>query len=157
MGEEGLRKAASWCGFSASLCTFVLGIIHICFISVSIVWPSSHEKVTTDVNTSWRLRLFTFAPDAMCDIWTPVVMGLIGMVVHLTQYNCKTITDNYVRFFIYHFLTGLFGALGYRGGLGILVSIPLWLCCLLSLMCAFTCDGNASLRLETKMPFSSQS
>lgn len=147
MPESLLKQIARWTGLVASIGLFVLGVFHVCFSHAHIVWPEG--KITDDVNADpWRGRLFTFQPDAFADIWTPMVMGIAGVTVHFQTFACDIIGASFLHYFIYQFLSGLIGSIGYRGGLGILISVLPFLSAAFSLACYFVDNDRASLKLS---------
>lgn len=47
-------------------------------------------------------------------------------------------------------IMGLFATIGYRGGLGIIFSIPVWITCLFSFLAFVLCDDTADLNIAWK-------
>eukprot|EP00917_Polyrhabdina_sp_WS-2016_P031342 GHVP01066889.1.p1 GENE.GHVP01066889.1~~GHVP01066889.1.p1 ORF type:complete len:339 (+),score=38.97 GHVP01066889.1:490-1506(+) len=153
-GKETTAKVARWLGFVASCCTISIGLARIFTSGASLSWPNNN--FTSDVNeVSWRFRLFTFAPDPFADVWTPMVMGVLGVFAHLKGLDrlekiTTFISKNFTHYFLWHFLSYMFGGIGYQGGWGIIFSIPSILAAILSFALIFFHNVSAKLDLEAK-------
>lgn len=102
--------------------------------------------------------------DFAVDHWTPVVFGFVGWLMHFESFSCARVLGSFSRFLVrpfitsfsytcnqvFNFVMGLFATIGYRGGLGIIFSIPIWICCLFSLLAYLICDDSADLNLAWK-------
>ncbi|EZG46744.1 putative transmembrane protein [Gregarina niphandrodes] len=147
---EPLLKAARWVGLSSSLLTLVLGVVHLCRQHVSIHWPSKiHAAFLDDVQqAAWRTRVFTLAPDYFLECWTPVLVGLIGVACHSNYFRLtQKVTSNFGFYFVFLMIQALFANIGYRGGLGILVSVVSFVAALLALIAGFM-ERSASAALQ---------
>lgn len=147
--QEQIQKVARWSGLIASLLVLLVGIVNIATSNAHCKWPA--DGFTDDVNYStWRMALFTFEPSVFVDKWTPIFFGLIGTFCHYVQFDLKIITRNFIRFFVFHVISGLFACIGYCGGLGILCSVVVWFTCLMSLIAGIM-NGDAQASLELSM------
>ena len=95
------------------------------------------NNFTKDYNRgTWRLAMFSFAPDVFVDIWTPFVMGIISILCHFGEFGLEWMCKTYAHFFVWNFVHALFGQIGYSGVVGIIASSLTLLCTLFSLICA---------------------
>eukprot|EP01054_Gregarina_sp_Poly1_P001248 Gregarina_sp_Poly_1__1247@NODE_1302_length_4433_cov_312_071461_g846_i1_p3_GENE_NODE_1302_length_4433_cov_312_071461_g846_i1NODE_1302_length_4433_cov_312_071461_g846_i1_p3_ORF_typecomplete_len159_score0_08TERT_thumb/PF17984_1/2_7e03TERT_thumb/PF17984_1/0_13SLATT_3/PF18184_1/1_6SLATT_3/PF18184_1/3_7e02DUF4818/PF16089_5/2_5e03DUF4818/PF16089_5/0_31DUF4818/PF16089_5/6_4e03_NODE_1302_length_4433_cov_312_071461_g846_i128333309 len=149
---NGLTVISRWLGLISSVCTVVLGIVHLVTIDASVRWPSGRNFIRDVQAETWRYPLFTFRPDPFFDIWTPFVFGVLGIMAHIRQFPtiCK-ITGNFLRYFVFLFTSALFANLGYRGGLGIICGSVALLAALFALITFFACDDSACLDLSIGM------
>jgi len=143
-------KIVAWISMISSCLVFIVGIFRICASGASVSWnPNSFEA---DHNMlSWRVKLFSFDPNILADAWTPMIMGLLGIVFHLknSPTHAEPLSKTYWRIFWYHLAMGLFGCIGYAGNLGIIFSGVVFLACLLQLIAAIICgDKKPSLELQ---------
>lgn len=153
MAAEGAKLFAqitSWLGFICGCLTLVVW----CFLlpAVSPRINVSSRDFIKDVNKeTWRLAVFSFAPEVFIDFWTPFVMGVISILCHLDRFKLDWICKSFLQFFLWNFILALFGNIGYSGGIGIIVASFTLLTTLLSLLCVFVCDKDqsASLHLST--------
>ncbi|EZG50496.1 putative transmembrane protein [Gregarina niphandrodes] len=147
--KNAVQAATSWIGFVASCLTLLLGIFHVCNVKARIKWPSG--SVIEDVQWStWRAPLFTFTPDMFFDVWTPFFFGLLGCLAHLSQFSLvNRIAKDFIHYFVFLMIQGLFGNIGYDGGMGIIVSGFTFLAALFSLISFFMDqEAQASLNLN---------
>eukprot|EP01053_Blabericola_migrator_P000194 Blabericola_migrator_1__193@NODE_1051_length_5591_cov_140_882513_g723_i0_p3_GENE_NODE_1051_length_5591_cov_140_882513_g723_i0NODE_1051_length_5591_cov_140_882513_g723_i0_p3_ORF_typecomplete_len158_score13_27Phage_holin_1/PF04531_13/34Phage_holin_1/PF04531_13/26Formdeh_trans/PF09163_11/1_5Formdeh_trans/PF09163_11/2_2e03DUF2231/PF09990_9/25DUF2231/PF09990_9/5_7e02FeoB_associated/PF12669_7/8_1e03FeoB_associated/PF12669_7/0_75_NODE_1051_length_5591_cov_140_882513_g723_i050355508 len=143
-----LAVVAKWTGLISSVLTVVLGFVHLVRIDARVKWPSGF--IDDDQQGTWRAPLFTFQPDAFFDIWTPMVLGVMGIMAHIKQFPnlCAMLTKDFTRYFIYLLVTALFGNLGYNGGLGIIVGAVTLLAALFALISIFVDNSTACLDLS---------
>eukprot|EP01056_Protomagalhaensia_sp_Gyna25_P000878 Protomagalhaensia_sp_Gyna_25__877@NODE_1422_length_1850_cov_541_589729_g1147_i0_p2_GENE_NODE_1422_length_1850_cov_541_589729_g1147_i0NODE_1422_length_1850_cov_541_589729_g1147_i0_p2_ORF_typecomplete_len158_score16_54_NODE_1422_length_1850_cov_541_589729_g1147_i06731146 len=143
-----LNLVAKWTGLISSVLTLVLGLVHIIKIDARVHWPNG-SFIDDNQAGSWRWPLFTFQPDRFFDIWTPFLLGLLGVMAHIRQFpNICKLTKDFVRYFIFLFIVALFGNLGYNGGLGIIVGSVTLLAALFVLIVIFVNNENACLDLS---------
>ncbi|EZG46749.1 putative transmembrane protein [Gregarina niphandrodes] len=150
MGMEPLLTAARWAGLASSALTVVLGIVHLTHQEASIDWPSKIGMgFIDDVQAlHWRSSFFTLNPDTFLDVWGPVIMGVIGLVCHSIHFQTlQKVTSNFGFYFSFLMIQGLFGNIGYSGGMGILVSAVSFLAALLALIAVFA-DRSADAGLH---------
>ncbi|KAH0487769.1 MAG: uncharacterized protein KVP18_000294 [Porospora cf. gigantea A] len=131
----------------------MLGLLHIMNIQAHLRWQKSSLR---DPNAAlWRERGFSLAPDVLCeapgarhpvDTWAPLALGLFAVLIHTHE----TIICNFRRFVIFNVLLNLFGVMGYEGAVGLMCSVPVWLCLLFAVPCAVFAEGNPSLELLKK-------
>lgn len=147
-----LKKITKWFGFVSSVLVLILGFVHVCSSKAYIRFPHHPWKFCDDLALiTWKLPLFSLDPNLFFDHWTPMVMGLIGTFIQFEMFGCPQILGSMLKYFIWNMFLGLFGCIGYRGGLGILFSIPVWVTCLLTLICHFICDDNCHLKIPLKV------
>jgi len=150
---KGYVKAVAWISLIASFLVVVVGVFRVCGSGAHIVW--NKINFTSDTNKQyWRDPLFSVTLDVLADSWTPLVMGCIGCVFHLKDGTARLdpLRKNYKRFFVYHFVMGMVGCIGYAGNLGIIFSSVVFLACLLQLIAIFVCkDGVTCLQFSAEM------
>eukprot|EP00922_Rhytidocystis_sp_ex-Travisia-forbesii_P027971 GHVS01041049.1.p1 GENE.GHVS01041049.1~~GHVS01041049.1.p1 ORF type:complete len:354 (-),score=79.43 GHVS01041049.1:600-1661(-) len=170
-----LAPVTLWVCFTSSLLTILLGFVVIFASGASIHWPTTvaivdtvtlHSSATpsfssfpsssssaflTDVNQLyWRQRLFSFTPSVLIDKFTPLLMGILSLLIHthpFTYQPVRTLTLSFARLFGWTLCVALWGNLGYAGGLGIVVGTVTLLASLLCFISMWACDGPASLNL----------
>lgn len=148
MSMDVVQASARWIGAISSVLTFVLGIVHIVTYPASVSWPDG--GFLDDVNAwSWR-SLFTFAPSVIATQWTPLLFGILGILMHMDKKYLQWGTATFAHYFVFNFVKGLFADIAYAGGLGIIFSVVTWITCLLCLICYFLADENASLGLTVR-------
>jgi len=136
-------KIVAWISMISSCLVFIVGIFRICASGAHVSWTST--KFDADSNLlNWRTKLFSFDPNILADAWTPMIMGLLGIVFHLKNAPTHTepFSNTYWRLFWYHLAMALFGCIGYAGNLGIICSVVVLLACLLQLIAAIICGDN---------------
>mmetsp|Transcript_90711 Transcript_90711/g.234225 ORF Transcript_90711/g.234225 Transcript_90711/m.234225 type:complete len:156 (-) Transcript_90711:323-790(-) len=129
--------------FVASMLTLAVGVI---YLILKLENASVHFYdcgfVTADCNDPWR-RVFTLSPIVLLDLWTPVIMGLLGITIHIRSLLICNIEEsllphNYVQYGFFMLVTALCGNFGYCGKFGVLVgilsSISVFLCIMAKLM-----------------------
>merc|ERR1712187_1026337 len=88
-----------------------------------------------DCNMHWRLFL-SITPNVLLDIWLPLVIGIIGMGIHVESFKLAAMEVvhpvNYVQYVLFMIVTAFFANFGYYGQFGIIVA-------LFSLFCAVAC------------------
>eukprot|EP00922_Rhytidocystis_sp_ex-Travisia-forbesii_P006233 GHVS01009033.1.p1 GENE.GHVS01009033.1~~GHVS01009033.1.p1 ORF type:complete len:179 (+),score=15.77 GHVS01009033.1:464-1000(+) len=127
--------------------TIILGFISIFTKSASL---SVNMGFADDANNrgSWRMALFSLTPSVFVDTWTPIVMGFVTTLVNFPSFNCRMISGNFARMFVWLFVVAMFGNLGYSGGIGIIVGSFTFLADLFCLVTALLHDGPANLELS---------
>jgi len=63
--------------------------------------------------------VFTFTPEAFVEIWTPIVLGMIALSIHIKSLKIQWIAENWTRVFVFWLILTFFGTFGYAGNLGI--------------------------------------
>jgi len=148
-------KIVAWISMISSCLVLIVGLFRICASGAHVAW--NNNNATFDTNSlSWRMTLFSFDPNILADAWTPIIMGLVGIVFHLK--NAPTLVEplskTYWRLFWYHLTMGLFGCIGYAGNLGIICSVVVFIACLLQLIAAVICgDKKPCLDLQVEGRF----
>eukprot|EP00914_Ancora_sagittata_P011236 GHVO01021865.1.p1 GENE.GHVO01021865.1~~GHVO01021865.1.p1 ORF type:complete len:140 (+),score=13.60 GHVO01021865.1:67-486(+) len=131
--------------------TVIVGVVRLFASGASIKIPDG--SFVDDINEStWRMTIFSFAPDVFADVWTPFVMGILGFAAHFQAWEKRLVwqTATYMNYGLYHAAVALFGCMGYSGGLGIICSAASWIVVLLSLIIYFWDDESACLRLNSR-------
>ncbi|CAE8583482.1 unnamed protein product [Polarella glacialis] len=128
--------AASCLSFIASLATMAIGIIYLVQKLVDTRLEFVHcDFLEADCNFPWR-RFFTFNPIIMADLWTPFVLGALGVSIHvvvLQHHIALSLTPvTYMGYSLFLVITALFGCFGYCGQCGIIVG---GLCLVAALTC----------------------
>lgn len=142
-GKEQLAKFTSWLGFACGVLSVIVFFFQFTDLSPSI-GVSGKQFIQDSNRSSWRMTMFTFVPDVFVDIWTPFVMGMISILCHVDQFDFNWMCKSYGHFFVWNLVLGLFGNIGYSGIIGIIASAFTFLCCLLSLVCAFVVPDNSA-------------
>jgi len=74
----------------------------------------------SDNNQDWR-KIFTFKPNDFLDMFTPIALGAVEFLQHLSpDYQKDMISGTWVVRAIWLFALSLFGQFGYAGDLGVL-------------------------------------
>jgi hypothetical protein len=109
--------------FVASLCTFCLGLVYlilrIAYLKVEFGGCGFLEPA--DCNRDWR-TVFTLNPFILLDVWTPVILGGIGVCIHLKDLKFPYVS-NYAQYALFMLVTSLFANVGYVGQLGIIIAV----------------------------------
>eukprot|EP00922_Rhytidocystis_sp_ex-Travisia-forbesii_P006230 GHVS01009030.1.p1 GENE.GHVS01009030.1~~GHVS01009030.1.p1 ORF type:complete len:182 (+),score=30.51 GHVS01009030.1:362-907(+) len=152
-GAEVFAKITRWLCLVSGILTIILGFISIFTKNASL---SVGNGFADDANNrgSWRMALFSFTPDVFVDTWTPMVMGFVTTLVHFNSFKFQMISENFARMFVWLFVLGMFGNLGYSGGIGIIVGSFTFLADLFCLIAALIHDGPANLELSYGNKFS---
>lgn len=85
---------------------------------VELEWSDDGEPID-ETTTAWR-SIFTFKPDTLCDVWTPVIFALLAVSQLVPGLQYGGLTATYLRCTVFHVVMALFGAWGYAGNLGII-------------------------------------
>jgi hypothetical protein len=121
----------------ASLCTIVIGSIYIFLKITNANWKfSSCGLFEEDCNYAWR-QVFTFRPDILLTMWTPLVLGTIGTSIHFRNLRFCAFFDQllpttYTHYAIFMTVTALFANMGYTGQAGVMIGS-------LCIIAAFVC------------------
>jgi len=78
----------------------------------------NHKATSSDLNTQWR-TVFTFAPDNFVDLWTPLILGMISLFMHIGALRWNSISSNWLTTCVWYLMCSLFGCFGYAGQMGI--------------------------------------
>jgi len=136
-------KVTGWVSLVAGILVVILGFFRICGSGAKLAWiPAALQ----DQNKQhWRVPLFTFTPDNFADAWTPLAMGVLACACHLkaTSKSVEFLHKSHLRLFIYYVVMGLFGTIGYMGGLGIIFSAFVFLAALFQLIAIFIARGQS--------------
>lgn len=144
-------KVCNWFGFIACLLVIVVGIFRLFTSGAKLVWDNDGNDFIRDNNKQpFRDPLFTFVPDEFIDAWQPTILGVIGAMYHFegSPFVIKWFMENWLRFFLYHFITAMFGCIGYVGNLGIIFCPVPFLAALLMLVAFFICTDKPGLKLN---------
>lgn len=148
-GNNTFATVTSWIAFVSSCLVIVVGVFRIIASGAHLDWC---DKFIDDVcnKGDWRLRLFSFVPDVFVDVWTPMVMGIMGVCFHFksSPFKLTMFSSNWLRFFAYHLAMCLFGSLGYSNGVGIIIGSIVALAALLSFIAIFICEQHPCLDLN---------
>eukprot|EP00922_Rhytidocystis_sp_ex-Travisia-forbesii_P070603 GHVS01105440.1.p1 GENE.GHVS01105440.1~~GHVS01105440.1.p1 ORF type:complete len:383 (-),score=124.58 GHVS01105440.1:801-1949(-) len=173
-----LGPVTLWVCFASSLLTILLALVVIFASGASIHWPtpfaitstanhyqsggggglpssfpssSSSSAFLSDVNQMyWRSRLFSFTPSVLIDKFTPLLMGILSLLLHTHPFSSavvRSVTLSFTRLFAWTLCVALWGNLGYAGGLGIVIGTLTLLASVLCFISMWVCDGPASLNL----------
>jgi len=134
-----------------------LGVFRVVASGAHLLW-NNYNAVTDSNFVSWRVPLFSLIPDVLADSWTPLAMGCLGVLFHIKNApRIEWFCAKYWRFFIYHFVMGMVGCIGYVGNLGILFSSVVFLACLMQFVAAFLwkdevkcVDGHVNYNLSMR-------
>eukprot|EP01068_Selenidium_serpulae_P016464 Selendium_serpulae@DN6300_c0_g1_i5.p1 len=121
-----IAQIASWCGCVSSGLVVIVGFTRIFFSEAQLVYCDHLSFIDDNCNAGkFRWNLFTFVPDVFADVWTPLVMGLIGVFFHFkgSKLNFSYFAKDWARFTMYHLTMMLFACIGYNNAWGILVSV----------------------------------
>ncbi|CDJ63033.1 hypothetical protein, conserved [Eimeria necatrix] len=141
-GKQVLGKVTGWLGVITGAFTIIVWCFLLSARDPKIKLDS--EDALNDINkVFWRLALFTFTPSVFFDIWTPFVMGFVSILCHFQKFDLTWMCKTYIHYFIWNFALGLFGNIGYAGGVGIICSAFAFLTALLSLICIFILPGES--------------
>ncbi|KAH0482493.1 MAG: uncharacterized protein KVP18_004313 [Porospora cf. gigantea A] len=147
---QALQRTARFTGFLSGWLAVLVGIIHILTIEAHLVWPTREEGATgwsvieDDVNKYiWRLKLFSLEPDVFIDSWTPLVLGSLTIAAH-SGARLPFVSTSFAVHTLWMLFLGLFGVVGYRGGIGIVCSIPVWISAFCSLGAFLVADDEAT-------------
>mmetsp|Transcript_108143 Transcript_108143/g.305762 ORF Transcript_108143/g.305762 Transcript_108143/m.305762 type:complete len:159 (-) Transcript_108143:50-526(-) len=128
---------SSWVALIASVCTFLQGFLYLILKIVDLRLEFGDcGFFEEDCNGVWR-SVFTFRPSILLDIWTPLLVGLVGMALHLKSLKTKYMT-NYLQYALFMLVTALFANFGYVGGLGIILGTLSLLACVLCIVTRLT-------------------
>eukprot|EP00440_Ansanella_granifera_P033842 gb/GFBE01036717.1/.p1 GENE.gb/GFBE01036717.1/~~gb/GFBE01036717.1/.p1 ORF type:complete len:156 (+),score=15.68 gb/GFBE01036717.1/:1-468(+) len=109
--------------------------------------------VQADCNWKWR-GLFTLRPNVLLDVWTPIILGILGSSIHVHSMRfCFffewILPTNYVQYAVFMLVTALFASFGYCGQLGVIVG-AFSLCTVVLCILARLTGENGIKRLQTK-------
>eukprot|EP00405_Crypthecodinium_cohnii_P009909 CAMPEP_0206428290 /NCGR_PEP_ID=MMETSP0324_2-20121206/5565_1 /ASSEMBLY_ACC=CAM_ASM_000836 /TAXON_ID=2866 /ORGANISM="Crypthecodinium cohnii, Strain Seligo" /LENGTH=300 /DNA_ID=CAMNT_0053893767 /DNA_START=169 /DNA_END=1071 /DNA_ORIENTATION=- len=118
-----------------------------------------------DCNIIWQ-SFFTFDPETLLDIWTPVILGLSGAVMHLPSLRHFSLLEwflphNYTHYSFFMVVAAFCGNIGYVGKLGIILGCATLLGAFLCLLTYFlgqnivvlagsTCGSQKSVLMHRK-------
>lgn len=94
---------------------------------------------------SWLLHRLC---NGSADTWTPLVMGGMTVLCHLTAFNLTSLNKNFTRHFVWLFIVAMNGNLGYEGGLGIVFGSITLFVALLCFIALLVVEQPVSLRLK---------
>eukprot|EP00928_Gymnodinium_smaydae_P013325 TRINITY_DN14870_c0_g3_i1.p1 TRINITY_DN14870_c0_g3~~TRINITY_DN14870_c0_g3_i1.p1 ORF type:complete len:179 (+),score=23.85 TRINITY_DN14870_c0_g3_i1:71-538(+) len=145
---------ASCVSFIASACTLSLGLAYIVLRIESLDFHFQKcGFFEEDCNDHWR-GIFTLRPNVLLDVWTPVLIGILGLSVHVTRLRfCQcfawVLPADYVQYAVFMFVTALFANVGYCGQCGIIVGAVSAFACTLCIIARLVGDGQIKM-LQTK-------
>lgn len=108
--NETLQQVTRWCGFTASVLIFALGIVHVSKVETNVQWPRDDFLDDTHNQIAWRFSLFTFIPDRFCklsrrsftllsvDMWTPTFFGAGGVLLHIDAFHGPFFAKSFLRY-----------------------------------------------------------
>mmetsp|Transcript_62864 Transcript_62864/g.158721 ORF Transcript_62864/g.158721 Transcript_62864/m.158721 type:complete len:156 (-) Transcript_62864:234-701(-) len=140
--------------FIASLCTLLAGILYIILRLEHMHVHFEHcGFLQEDCNKWWR-KLFTLRPNYLFDVWTPLIIGILGSSIHIQSLRFASffeslLPQNYVQYAFFMLLTALFANFGYCGQFGVLVGALSTLGFLLCVIARFMGEGGVKI-LQTK-------
>mmetsp|Transcript_79102 Transcript_79102/g.228750 ORF Transcript_79102/g.228750 Transcript_79102/m.228750 type:complete len:154 (+) Transcript_79102:67-528(+) len=114
--------------FVASVCTLVLGAIY-----VMLKLDGMHLRFDScgwmqdDCNKNWR-EFFSFRPNVLFDVWTPLLVGILGTSVHVNGLKVCFLFEwllprTYVHYAFFMLVTAFFANFGYCGQVGVLIGV----------------------------------
>merc|ERR1712151_1479395 len=135
---------ASCFAFLASCCTFVLGIIFVALKvkDLGLLFEECGFLEPADCNLQWR-TVFTLRPEILLDLWTPCILGFLGMAIHIKSLKFPYV-DNYVKYSLFMILTALFANVGYVAQLGVIIASLSGIAAVLCIVARLT--GDKGLR-----------
>ncbi|ESS29509.1 putative transmembrane protein [Toxoplasma gondii VEG] len=136
------------CGLAAGSLTIATGVVRILKASPSLQWPT--ENLLDDLNDElWRRKLFLLNPGDICDLWAPIIFGIVSFLTHFRLFDMKAITCNFSHYSSWNLAQALYANYGYCGVLGLVAGVLSTCTSFLSLVSAILhVDGQASLGLE---------
>uniref|UniRef100_A0A7S4Q1V2 Transmembrane protein n=1 Tax=Alexandrium monilatum TaxID=311494 RepID=A0A7S4Q1V2_9DINO len=139
-----LSTITAWVCLIGSFLTLVEGLIYLIakIADLELHWEHC-DFFKTDCNRGWR-TVFTFNPLVLLDLWTPIILGCIGMAIHMKPSLKFTRVTNYMVYAAFMLVTTLFGNFGYVGKFGILVGIVPLIGCLMCIVTSLL--GTKSLK-----------
>lgn len=73
-----------------------------------------------DINAPWR-KTFTFSPDDFCDLWTPLFLGALQILMHFgpsTRF-WQGVTESWLLSCVFGAIASLWAQFGYAGNFGV--------------------------------------
>ena len=86
-------------------------------IGHNLVW-SEKSRGVYDWNFKWRADVFTLKPDALVDLWTPFVLGVIGMLAYFGK-PIEIFQTTWLNVLGFYLFVALYGQFGYAGNFGV--------------------------------------
>jgi len=90
----------------------------------------------------WR-SVFTLNPVILLDLWTPVIIGALGVCIHLKSLNFPYV-KNYETYAVFMVVTALFANVGYAAQLGVIIAFLSGVAALMCLVARLT--GEKALK-----------
>lgn len=157
MGDGGIGQVwaliSNWIAFISSCLSFITFAFRVIGNSnTHLDWCNNFFDDSCN-RGSWRGTTFSFAPSVFVDAWTPFVFGFIGVFLHIKSesFKVKFLLQNWIVFFVFHFLMSMFGNLGYANGVGIIIGSICLVGNLFQFVAIFICkDYPPGLDLEAK-------
>lgn len=140
--------------FIASSFTLLLGIVYIVLRLENLdVRFESCKIFTEDCNHHWR-GIFSFRPNVLFDVWVPIVVGILGMSVHVLglrfcAFFVWLLPTNYAQYAFFMCVSALFANIGYCGQGGVIVGILSGVAFLFCIIARLMGEGNIKM-LQTK-------
>mmetsp|Transcript_71456 Transcript_71456/g.201730 ORF Transcript_71456/g.201730 Transcript_71456/m.201730 type:complete len:151 (-) Transcript_71456:212-664(-) len=109
--------------FIASCLTLVQGIAFLFFKvkNLEVLFQDCDGLLEPeDCNVQWR-AVFTLRPEVLLDLWTPVILGALGIAIHLKR--DRSPIKSYVAYAFFMFTTATFGNIGYLSQAGIFLAV----------------------------------
>lgn len=155
----------SWWCFICSLLTLVLGVIYILlrladlkihFDQCGIIQEDCKREWRDTVyytgyrcaecNLPWR-GVVTFEWETLLDIWTPFIVGLVGVLLHMTALRWTSfllwlMPQWYTHYGVFMFITAFFANFGYCGKVGIILGIVSLVGAIFCVVCYFVGEYN---------------
>lgn len=114
-------RIASAIFFVGSVLTLVVGFVHFWQSLTNLkVHFSNCGFFKEGCNEAWR-NFFTFKPNVVVDLWTPTVLGFLGVGLHCNFMSYKVLKDN-MLYFVFMVVTALFANVGYAGQFGVITA-----------------------------------
>jgi len=136
-GGFDLPTITSWVCLVASVLTLLQGVIYLIAKMAELdLFFGTCGIFQRDCNVRWR-AVFAFNHVILLDLWTPIILGCIGVAVHMKPSLKFTRITSYRLYAGFMLVTTLYGNFGYVGQFGILVGVfPLVGCllCIITLM-----------------------
>mmetsp|Transcript_90907 Transcript_90907/g.190081 ORF Transcript_90907/g.190081 Transcript_90907/m.190081 type:complete len:160 (-) Transcript_90907:267-746(-) len=127
MANCSLGFAVSWICFVISIATMGMGFLYV-FLRFKEVDPLDFDGCDIKIGEfcKWRM-IFTIRPTMLLDLWTPVIMGLLGTAVHVHALRFSNIVlwflpHGYVGYGVFMIIMALVANFGYCGQLGLILA-----------------------------------
>mmetsp|Transcript_26513 Transcript_26513/g.76449 ORF Transcript_26513/g.76449 Transcript_26513/m.76449 type:complete len:156 (-) Transcript_26513:146-613(-) len=140
--------------FIASLFTTLQGIAYLILRleGLDMRWEEC-SFFEQDCNYPWR-GIFSFRPNILFDVWTPLLLGVLGMSIHVMALRFCALFQSllpatYIHYAFFMAITALFGNVGYIGQCGVIIAILSGVAVLFCILARLLGEGSVKL-LQTK-------